>query len=166
TFVVDRAVAVYLPARPHWVLPVAVAAIAATSGAALYVCKPIPDAWATPAVLALHLLVWHGESLAKWEHAALAAIVVFAGAAHMATFGVLAGLLVLCALAWLARRRLGFAPRIGAAIMAVWCGPLLLLAGNVVVAGQLTLGSDGETFLFARMVEDGMAADILAEECP
>jgi hypothetical protein len=148
------------------VLPAAVAAIAATSGMAVYVCKPIPDAWAAPAVLALHLVAWHGPSLVKWENAALVGIVVFAGAAHMATFGVLAGLSVLCAVACLARRRLGFAPRIGVAAMAVWSGPLLLLVGNVIVAGQLTLGADGEIFLFARMVEDGMAADILAEECP
>jgi len=165
-FVVDRAIAVVVPACPRWVLPVAVVAIAATSGVALYVCKPIPDAWAAPAVLALYLVAWHGSSFAKWERAVLAAIVVFAGAAHMATFGVLAGLSVLCVLAWLARRRLGFAPQIGAAIMAVWSGPILLLVGNVVVAGQLTLGADGEIFLFASMVEDGMAADVLAEECP
>ncbi len=165
-FVVDCSVAVFAPARPRWMLPVVVAAIAATSGAALYVCKPIPDAWAAPAVLALHLVAWHGASLAKWERAALAAIVVFAGATHMATFGVLAGLSVLYAIAWLARRRFGFAPRIGAAIMAVWSSLLLLLVGNVMAAGQFTLGSDGEIFLFARMVEDGMAANILAEECP
>ena len=166
TFVVDRAIAVFVPVRQPWALPLVIAAIAATSGVALYACKPIPDAWAAPAVLALHLLAWHAASLAKWERAALAAIVVFAGAGHMATFGVLAGLSVLCVLAWLGRRRLGFAPRIGAAIIAVWSGPLLLVGGNVMVAGQLTLGSDGEIFLFSRMVEDGMAADILAEECP
>src|SRR5215468_2887927 len=166
TFVVDRAIGVFVPVRQPWALPLVIAAIAATSGVALYVCKPIPDAWAAPAVLALHLLAWHAASLAKWERAALAAIVVFAGAGHMATFGVLAGLSVLCVLAWLGRRRLGFAPRIGAAIIAVWSGPLLLVGGNVMVAGQLTLGADGEIFLFASMVEDGMAADILAEECP
>jgi hypothetical protein len=165
-FVIDRAIAAFVPTGPRWVLSVAVAAIAATSGVALSVCKPIPDAWAAPAVLALHLLAWHAASLAKWEHAALAAIVVFAGAAHMATFGVLAGLSVLCALARLARRRIGFAPRIGVAIVAVWSGPLLMLVGNVMVVGQLTLGADGEIFLFSRMVEDGMAADILAQECP
>jgi hypothetical protein len=165
-FVVDRAIAVFAPASPRWMLPVAVAAIAVTSGVALYVCKPIPDAWAAPAVLALYLVAWHGPSLAKWELAALVAIVVFAGASHMATFGVLAGLSVLYVLAWLARRWLGFVPRIGTAIMAVWSGPLLLLAGNLMVAGQLTLGADGEIFLFARMVEDGAVADILAEECP
>jgi len=166
TFVVDRAIGVFVPVRQPWALPLVIAAIAATSGVALYACKPIPDAWAAPAVLALHLLAWHAASLAKWERAALAAIVVFAGAAHMATFGVLAGLSLLCVLAWLGRRRLGFAPRIGAAIIAVWSGPLLLVVGNVMVAGQLTLRSDGEIFLLSRMVEDGMAADILAEECP
>ncbi len=166
TFVVDRAIAVLAPARPGWLLPVIIAAIVATSGVALYICKPIPDAWAAPAVLALHLVAWHGRSLARLERATLGVIVVFAGAAHMATFGMLAGLSVLCALAWLARRPLGFAPRIGVAIMAVWSGPLLVLVGNVMVAGQLTLGSDGDIFLFARMVEDGMVAEILTEECP
>jgi hypothetical protein len=166
TFVVDRAVAAFAPGRPPWVVPAVIAAIAATSGAAFFVCKPIPDAWAAPGVLALHLLAWHAESLARWQRAALAAIVAFAGASHMATFGVLAGLSVLYGVAWLARRRLGFAPRIGLASAAAWAGPILLLAGNLIVAGQFTLASEGEIFLFGRLVEDGMVAETLGEECP
>jgi hypothetical protein len=167
TFVVDRAVRVFVPDRPQWLLPVAIAAIAATSGAALFVSKPIPDAWAAPGVLALHLMAWHAGSLTTRERAALAAIVVFAGASHMATFGVLAGLSVVYGIAWLARRRLGIAPpEIGLAVAAVWSGLLVLLAANVIVAGRLALTPEGEIFLFGRMVEDGMAGEILSEECP
>src|SRR5260221_3527676 len=153
-FVVDCSVAVFAPARPRWMLPVVVAAIAATSGAALYVCKPIPDAWAAPAVLALHLLALHCANLAHWERAALAAIVVFAGATHIATFRVLAGLSVLYAIAWLARRRFGFAPRIGAAIMAGWVRPLLLLGGHGVAAGAIYPGGPGRDVLFAQVGRD------------
>lgn len=166
-FVVDRAIRAYVtPTPPPWWLPGVIAAIAATSGAAFFVSKAIPDAWAAPGVLALHLLAWHSERLATCERAALAAIVALAGAVHMATFGVLAGLSVLYAVAWLARRRLGLTPAIGLAVAAVWSGLLLLLAGNVIVAGRIAVPSEGDIFLFGRMVEDGMAGGILAEECP
>ena len=168
TFVVDRAIKVFVgPDCSRWLLPVVIAAIAAATGAAMFVSKAIPDAWAAPGVLALHLLAWHTESLTKFERGAMAAIVAFAGASHMATFGVLAGLSVLYAIAWLARRRLGVAPQgTGYAIAAVWSGLLLLMAGNAVVTGRAALMPGGEIFLLGRMMEDGMAAEILSEECP
>lgn len=168
TFVVDCALKVWVvPAPPRWLLPAVIAAIAVASGAAMFVSKTIPDAWAAPAVLALHLLVWHTGSLATWQRAALAAIIAFAGASHMATFGVLAGLSILTMIAWLVRRRFGLAPiRPGVAIVAVWSGLLLSLIGNGIVTGHPALKMEGDIFLLGRMVEDGMAADILAEECP
>jgi hypothetical protein len=168
TFVVDRAIKVFAgPGRPRWLLPSVIAAMAATSGVALFVSKVIPDAWTAPGVLALHLLAWHAESLTKFERVVMAAIVAFAGASHMATFAVLAGLSVLYAIAWLARRRLDLAPAgIGFAVAAAWSGLLLLLAGNVIVTGRLAIMPGGEIFLLGRMVEDGMAGEILSEECP
>jgi hypothetical protein len=167
TFVVDHAIKVFVGPDRRWLLPSAIAAIAVTSGVAMFVSKAIPDAWAAPGVLALHLLAWHAENLAARERAVMAAIVAFAGASHMATFGVLVGLSVLYAIAWLARRSLALAPPgIGLAMAAVGSGLLLLLAGNVIVTGRLTLVSEGGIFLFGRMVEDGMAAEILSEECP
>jgi hypothetical protein len=83
-FVIDRAIRASAPgARRQWLLPAVVAAVAVVSGAALFVSKPIPDAWAAPAVLALHLLVWRQQRLRRWERLVMAAIIGFAGAAHM-----------------------------------------------------------------------------------
>jgi hypothetical protein len=169
TFVVDRAIRIYWPSARQvpWLLPCVIAAISITSGVALFVSRIIPDAWAAPAVLAVHLLAWHGGSFAKRERVIMAAIIAFAGASHMATFGLLAGQSVLYAIAWTARRRLNLAPTgLIAAIVAVWSGLVLLLATNAIVAGRLALTPGGEIFLFGRMVEDGMAGEILREECP
>ncbi len=166
TFVVDRALAAYVPKRASWVLPATIAALSATSAIAFNVCKPIPDAWAAPALLALYLLAWHGESFRTWSRAALVAIVAFAGASHMATYAVLVGLTLVYAVAWLWRRRLGFAPNLALAMPAAWSGFAILMLGNLVVAGQLMPAAEGEIFLFGRMIEDGMVGDVLAEGCP
>ena len=131
------------------------------------VSKVIPDAWAAPAVLSEHLLAWYRDDLGKRERAAMAGVVAFAGASHMATFGVLAGLSALDAIVWLARRKLRVAPTgVIFASAAVWSGLLLLLCVNVIVAGRFTLTPGGEVYLLGRMVEDGMAGEILREECP
>jgi hypothetical protein len=167
TFVVDRAIRIYLPlsGRAPWLLPGVVAAISLTSGVALFVSKLIPDAWAAPAVLAVHLLAWHGERFTKFERAVMAAIIAFAGASHMAIFGLLAGLSVVYVVAWLARKQLPLAPTgLIVACAAVWSGLVLLLCANAIVAGRLALTPGGEVFLFGRMVEDGTAGEILREE--
>jgi hypothetical protein len=186
TFVVDRMIRMFtlrgsalvkpgLPRKSEstdsdtspWPLPRIIVVLALTSGVALFVSKAIPDAWAAPAVLAEHLLAWHGEDLGKRGRTTMAGIVAFAGASHLATFAVLAGLSVLDAIAWLARGKLRAAPTgVVFASAAVWSGLLLLLCVNVIVAGRLALTPGGEVYLLGRMVEDGMAREILREECP
>jgi len=169
TFVVDRALTLFAPRTPRspWLLSVVIAAISMTSGVALFVSKILPDAWAAPAVLSLHLLAWYRDRLTRLECIAMAAIIAFAGASHMATFGVLAGLSVLNGIAWLARRKLQLAPTgIVNSTVAVWSGLALLLIVNVVVAGRLSLTPGGEVFLLGRMIEDGTADRTLREECP
>jgi hypothetical protein len=127
----------------------------------------MPDAWAAPGVLAMHLLAWNADRLSKFERIALSMIVAFAGASHMATLGVLAGLSMVYAMAWLLRRRLVLAPSgLGLSLLAVWSGLFLLLAVNFIVGGRLALTPGGEVFLFGRLVADGMAGEILTEECP
>ena len=139
-WVVGRAMHVFGLRHLPWLLPCVLAAIAATSGMALFVLQVLPDAWAAPAVLALHLLAWHTDQLTKMERVAMAAIVAFAAASHMATLGMLLGLSILHTAAWFSRRRLGVAPSgIVNADLSVCSGIVLLLVADLLVAGRLAL---------------------------
>jgi hypothetical protein len=167
SWIIDRALKIFGLRHSPWVLPCAVAVIAATSGLAFFVSQVLPDAWAAPAVLALHLLAWHADSLTRMERAGMTTIVAFAGASHMAILGVLVGLSILQTVAWLGRRRLRIAPPgIVAANAAAGFGIALLLAANVVVAGRFALTPGGDVILFGRLVESGIVGKVLAEECP
>jgi hypothetical protein len=166
-WIVDRALVVFGQRRSPWTTAAVVAAISATSGMAFFVSKVMPDAWAAPAVLALHLLAWHSERLTRLERLLLAAIIAFAGASHMATLALLTGLSVLHAVAWLfaGRARTGAAGILFAAA-AAWLGLVVLLVANLVVAGRIMLTPGGDVFLFARLTESGIIGKVLAEECP
>jgi hypothetical protein len=167
TFVVDCALRAFGGGRSPWTLPVAMAAIIMTSGAAFFASKLIPDSWAAPGVLALHLVAWRIDSLTKFESAAMAVIVAIAGASHMATLGVLAGLSLLEVIAWLLRRKLHIAPRgLWLALAATWSGLALLLVTDALVAKRFVPTPGGSVFLLGRLLEDGMLGKILAEECP
>jgi hypothetical protein len=166
-FVTDRALRVFGLQQSWWTLPGVTAAIAAISGAAFFASQAIPDAWAAPGVLALHLLAWHADLLRRAERFALAAIVAFAGAAHLAIFGVLAGLAMIYTLAWLGRRWWRIAPSaLLLANVATIAGLALLLAANLLVAGRFALTPGGQIFWFGRLVESGIVGGVLAEDCP
>jgi hypothetical protein len=167
TFVVDCALRVFGTGRSPWILPGTMATIVMTSGAAFFASKVIPDSWAAPAVLALHLIAWHIDSLSKFRSTALAVVVAFACASHMATLGVLAGLSLLNVIAWLVRRRLDLAPRgVLVGLVATCSGLALLLVTDGFVAGRFVPTPGGSVFLLGRLLEDGMLDKILAEECP
>nr|WP_249146159.1 glycosyltransferase family 2 protein [Bradyrhizobium diazoefficiens] len=164
---VDRALKVYGLRQSPWVVTLAVAAIGLTSGAAFFVSKVMPDAWAAPAVLSLYLLAWHWKGLTSIERGLMAVIIVFAGATHMATFAVLAGLSCLQAAAWPLAAKLRVNPLgILFANGATWSGLAALLIINFLVAGRLAVTPGGEVFLFGRLVESGLVGVTLAEECP
>jgi hypothetical protein len=166
-FVIDRCLMVFGVRRSPWIVPVAVALIAATSGAAFFVSQVIPDAWAAPGVLALHLLACHADALSRRDRVALAAIVAFAGAAHMAILAVLGGLTLVYALAWIVGERLRVAvPGLAGAIAAVGAGVALLLSADLAVTGRLAPTPGGDVILFGRLVQTGAVGKILARECP
>jgi hypothetical protein len=166
TWVVGRALHVFGLRHLPWLLPCVLAAIVATSGVSLFVSQVLPDAWAAPAVLALHLLAWHADQLTRLERVGMATIVAFAAASHMATLGILLGLSILHTVGWFSWRRLGVAPSgILAADLSVCSGILLLLAADLLVAGRLALTPGGDIILFGRLVESGVVSKVLGEEC-
>jgi hypothetical protein len=165
-FVVEQTVSIIRPNAGAGASAGAVALIAATSGAALFVSKILPDAWAAPAVLALHLLAFHADRLGRPQRAAMAAIVAWAGASHMATFGLLVALSLLQIAGWLARRALRIAlPGVGIAAAATWSGLALLIVIDFLATGHFAPTPGGPAILLGRLVEDGAAARTLAEQC-
>ena len=145
----------------------------------------MPDLFAGLSVLALYLLVFRSEplaryervglanvavfrteALARWERIGLAAVVAFAAASHNATLAVL--LIVLATftairlfnrsefLPWAGLRRAAFALVLGAA---------LVPGANFAVTGQLAWTPGGIAFLFSRLVQDGIVQRFLVDNC-
>jgi hypothetical protein len=164
---VDRALAVFGRRRSQWTVVYVVASIAMTSGVAFFVSKIMPDAWAAPAIISLHLMAWHSDQLSALERAVMIAIVVLAGAFHMATLAVLLALSILHGVAWaLVGKARGGAVGLLYAGGAVWTALAALLASDLVVAGRFTVTPGGDVFLFARLTQSGIIGKVLAAECP
>jgi hypothetical protein len=164
---IDRALAVFGRRRSEWTVVCVVAGVTMTSGAAFFVSKILPDAWAAPAVISLHLLAWHSDRLRALERAVMTAIVVLAGAFHMATLVLLLALSVLHGVAWVLARK----ARVGSmgilyAGCAAWAALAALLAADFVVAGRFMVTPGGDIFLFARLTESGLIGKVLTAECP
>jgi hypothetical protein len=125
----------------------------------------ITDIFAGLAVLALFLLVAHGDKLSTIEKVLLFAFTAFAAATHSATFGVLFGL---CVAGWIIRpfagRRLSIAGLLQGSV-AVAVSAALLLAANYALSGQLAWTPGGPGVSFGRMMQDGIVARYLNDHC-
>jgi hypothetical protein len=151
----------------RYVLILVAAGSAATSGLAFFVSQIMPDCWAAPAVIALHLIGWHRTDLSKLECVGLTAIIVFAAMSHTATLIVLSGLVLVYIATWFWQFRLGVAPNgVGLTLAAMLSGLLLLPIANAAVTGRFAFIPGGDVFLFERMVETGLIGKVLAAECP
>jgi hypothetical protein len=138
-----------------------------------FVAQLMPDVFVPLAVIALHLLAFARERISGIETLLLVVIVALAMAAHMSIVGIVLGLLLLLAMLRLLHRRLGVArplprnhPALGVPITAAATGMLLALGSNFLIAGQFTLTPGGSTFLFGRLLQDGIVARYLGEHCP
>ena len=126
----------------------------------------MPDILFPAAVLALYLLVFATDRLALWERLALAAVIAVAIPSHMAAAGLCVG--VVAAL-WLLARAKPLAlprPRLRLAAAAVAAGLLLCPISNFAITGSFALTPGGSSFLFGRLVEDGIVARYLDDACP
>jgi hypothetical protein len=151
--------------RPGFAFGV-VLALCATTSLPWFAGQLMPDIFFPLAVLALHLLVFRHDSLNAAERIGLVAVIAVAMASHMAALGVCAGTLIALALA----RRLvpqALPPlRAGLAGVAVACGIALALVSNAAITGQFAFTPGGANFLFGRLIEDGIVARYVGDECP
>jgi len=126
----------------------------------------MPDILFPAAVLALYLLAFHAGQHAMWERFALAAVIVVAIPSHMAAAGmcvaVIAALWLLPRVAQLALPK----PRLMFAAGAVAAGVALCPISNLAITGTFGFTPGGSSFLFGRLIEDGIVARYLDERCP
>jgi hypothetical protein len=131
-----------------------------------YVGQLMPDIFLPIAVIATYLLAFHGAELATWEKAALAFCVAVSIAFHMA---VLALVIAISCCFWLlavfpARLQLPVA-RLRWVLAALAGGLLFAPSSNLVLTGQFAFTPGGTTFLFGRLVQDGIVSRYLREHC-
>lgn len=151
------------------ILLVTVAALCVITGLPWYAGTLIPDIFVSAAILALYLLVFRSDRLRRWEMVALGAVIAGAIASHMGTLALCLGLIV-CVAGWaFVRKRLRSnwpKPRLLAASLAVAGGLLLAPLSNLVIAGEFAFTPGGESFVFGRLVQDGIIDQYLEDRCP
>ena len=126
----------------------------------------MPDILFPAAVLSLHLLIFRNDTLSTFERFALAGVIAFAIASHMAAAGLAVGMVVgvwiLGRIALLSIPK----PRLTFATAAVGAGILLCPVSNWVITGSFAFTPGGSSFIFGRLAEDGIVSKYLEEHCP
>jgi hypothetical protein len=158
-----------LPSGPGAVTAI-VLALALGTGLPWYVAQLMPDVWAPVLIGALYLLSLRADYLAGWEQAVLAGSAIFAMASHMSHLALATGLLIptvgaaLIGYCWSIPRSLK--PRALLPTVVVALGITAVPVVNGLVAGQFRWTPGSETFVFGRLVQDGLVARFLADRCP
>lgn len=153
-----------LGGRPYLALGV-VAALCVGTSLPWFAGQLMPDILFPAAALALYLLAYADSALARWERWLLGAVVAFAMASHMAAAGLCVAAIAAMALTHI---RLLSMPRarLGLAAASVAAGIALCPVSNLVLTGSFAFTPGGSSFLFGRLVEDGMITRYLKDHCP
>ncbi len=126
----------------------------------------LTDIFAGLSVLALFILVLHGEKISPLEKLSLFVFIAFSAATHSATLGVLAGLCLLGLMAKpFLRKRIALSGLAQGALSLV-AGALMLLSANYALSGQWGWTPGGYGVAFGRMLQDGIVARFLNDHCP
>jgi hypothetical protein len=151
---------------PPLVLLGVIAAMSLTTTLAFLTSILLTDIFAGLAVVALHLLVFSSQRLARWERVGIALLAAFGVAIHSATLGLIAALTALALIA--AWWRGDIVPRAGArrAVQALTLGIVMSLSANWIVSGRFAFPPGGYGILFGRMLQDGIVSRYLDDHCP
>jgi hypothetical protein len=126
----------------------------------------LTDIFAGLSILALFVLVLHGDKVSAVEKIALFIFIAFSAATHSATMAVLLGL---CCVGWIARPFLHGRITVAHLLrgtLAIPVGAAMLLSANYALSGQFGWTPGGYSLLFARMLEDGIVTRYLNDHCP
>ena len=154
-----------LGGRP-WLAVGIVALLTVTTSMPWFTAQLMPDILFPAAVLALHMLIFRDRMLGTAERIALVAGIAVAMPSHMAAAGMCVG--VVLAAAVMARLRFVALPpsRLTFAAGAVAAGLALCPVSNDAITGNFAMTPGGSSFLFGRLVEDGIVLRYLNDKCP
>lgn len=145
--------------RPPYVLAI-FALITLLTPVAWFAGQLMPDIFAGVGALALITLAL-GDGLTRLERAALVVLAVIAGIVHLSHMALLCGLFACLLVLRLAGQRVLLALPALAVVLSLLLPPLI----NRGLAGRWFYSEAGPVFLFARLVQDGIAQDYLNEVC-
>jgi hypothetical protein len=139
--------------QPFRLIAISVALILATALPWL-ASTLLTDVFAGLSVLALFILILHGDRTSKIEKCALVAFIAFAAATHSATLAVLLGL---CCLGLMARpflrKRIAASGLVQGSFSLV-AGAAMLLSANFALSGELVWTPGGYGVAFGRMLQE------------
>jgi hypothetical protein len=149
---------------------VTVVVLAVVTSLPWFASQLMPDIFLPLAVLGLHLLAFQPAALRPFETIGLIALIAAAIASHMAILGLSLVLVAAYAALALVKPISKFMrwPRPAPLYptVAVAAGAALALVANFAITGQFAFTPGGETFLFGRLIQDGIIPRYLAEHCP
>ncbi|QWG15753.1 hypothetical protein KMZ29_11350 [Bradyrhizobium sediminis] len=126
----------------------------------------LTDIFTGLSVLALFILVVHGDKTSTIEKCLLFAFTAFAAATHSATLAVLLGL---CCAGWIAlpflRSRIAISGLLQGSLTLV-AGAAMLVSANFALSGQPAWTPGGYGVAFGRMLQDGIVKQYLRDHCP
>lgn len=154
-----------LGGRP-WLALGVVALLTLTTSMPWFTAQLMPDILFPAAVLALHMLIFRDRMLGRVERLALAAVIACAMPSHMAAAGMCVA--VVLSIVLMSRIRFVALPpaRLTFAAGAVAAGLALCPVSNYAITGNFALTPGGSSFLFGRLVEDGIVIRYLNDKCP
>jgi hypothetical protein len=141
----------------------------AATGLPWYVGQVEPDCFTAPVVLSLYLLVFHPRTLGRLRTALLIVVGAFAAAAHpshLALAVFLLMLVVMLRVVLLLAAHRSVTPQLLKPAILCLGGLALVLSANYYFTRQVFVSRAGASFVFARMLQDGIVMRLLEDTCP
>lgn len=141
-----------------------VAILTVATGLPWYAAQVMPDILEPLMVLSIYILAFQRCETSRAERAGLVLLIALAVACHMAHLALAVGLVAALCLARIVLRAREASPSLPA--LGVAAGLVALIGADAGLAGYPGLTPGGESFVFGRLVQDGIAQRFLDEHCP
>ncbi|MBI1204633.1 MAG: hypothetical protein GC182_19195 [Rhodopseudomonas sp.] len=155
----------HLGGRP-WLAFGVVALLTVVTSLPWFAGQLMPDILFPAAILALYGLTYADGQTTRTERFGMAAVIAFAIPSHMAAAGMAVGIILALLVLSFIRRLALPKPRLHFAAAAVAAGLMLCPVSNLALTGTFGFTPGGVTFLFGRLVEDGLVKRYLDDQCP